>query len=462
MSVERDYRLLSRTLRRRTIIGAVIGAGLATVLIVLPFTRFIFMAVANRQLEVQGIFGEEARAECAADPAGWRLSGPAWDAWAVSEAGTTPNPDAPALTATTRVELALFGSSGRLVRRWEGYGQLVRPFGEGDCAYVLYRWRASQAPLSQFTLRVLFVGLGLSLILGGLIAAYIFRPLAVGVDRLVNAAGRVGTPDFSSPVVDATLRPVGAVLEEAHRRALDEQAQARALNETLERHLDEVAHDLRTPLASLQLRLDALRRAPEPELLAAAAADVTYMVQLVGNLHQSARLDRGAARPSPVELGAVMERVAERFAALGARRGVSVMGNSPSEALYALCDEDAVEQALSNLVHNSIHHRAPGEEGGNVALTLERIGGEFTLRVADDGPGLPPGRVSALFEAPAHRARVGEGLGLSIVAAVAARFGWTLGFEPLSPQGLEVTLRGPLIREEEGASGAPQGLNTGG
>lgn len=462
MSDESPGRSLTRTLRRRSVVGGLIGAALATMLIVFPFTRFIFMAVANRQLDVLGTFDAQAQADCAANPSGWRLRGAAWDAWAVSEALTTPHPDAPSLTWTTRWEVAMFGSSGRLVRRWEGYGQLVRPFGEGDCAYVLYRWRSSQAPLSQFTLRVLFVGLGLSLVLGGLVAALVFRPLAVGVARLVTAAGRVGRPEFSSPEVDAPLLPVVIVLEEAHRRVLDEQAQARAVNETLERHLDEVAHDLRTPLASLQLRLDALRAAPDPALLAAAAADVSYMVQLVGNLHQSARLARGAAQARPVELGAVMERVAERFAVLGARRGVAVARNSPSEALITLCDEDAVEQALSNLVHNSISHRAPGEVGGNVALTLERRDDEFTLRVADDGPGLPPERVSALFEAAPHRARVGEGLGLSIVAAVAARFGWRLELSALTPRGLQVTLRGPVIPRRGEGEGAPSALNMGG
>ena len=444
--------LLTRTLRRRTIIGAVIGAALATALIVLPFTRFIFMAVANRQLDVQGTFDAAAQADCAANPAGWRLRGAAWDAWAVRADLTTPHPEAPALSVTTRMELALFGSSGRLVRRWEGYGQLVRPFGAGDCAYVLYRWRASQAPLSQFTLRVLFVGLGLSLVLGGLVAALIFRPLALGVERLVRAAGQVGRPEFESPSVDAPLLPVVTVLEEAHRRLLDEQAQARALHQTLERHLDEVAHDLRTPLASLQLRLDALRQAPDAALLAAAAADVTYMVQLVGNLHQSARLSRGADQARPVDLGLVMERVAARFAALGARRGISVMSNSPSDPLVALCDEDAVEQALSNLVHNSITHRSPDEEGGNVAVTLERVGETFALAVADDGPGLAPGRVGALFDPAPHRARVGEGLGLSIVAAVAARLGWRLTSSALLPRGLQVTLSGPLIQNDGEAS----------
>lgn len=462
MSAEAPRLLLNRTLRRRSVVGGLIGAALATTLIVLPFTRFIFMAVANRQLDVLGTFDAAAQADCAANPAGWRLHGAAWDAWAVSEALTTPHPEAPSLTWTTRWEVAMFGSSGRLVRRWEGYGQLVRPFGEGDCAYVLYRWRSSQAPLSQFTLRVLFVGLGLSLVLGGLVAALVFRPLAVGVARVVTAAGRVGRPEFSAPEVDAPLLPVVDVLEQAHRRVLDEQAQARALHETLERHLDEVAHDLRTPLASLQLRLDALRESPDPLLLAAAAADVTYMVQLVGNLHQSARLARGADQARPVELGAVMERVAERFAVLGARRGVSVARNSPSEGLVALCDEDALEQALSNLVHNSITHRTPGEDGGNVALTLERQGDGFILRVADDGPGLPPERVSALFEAAPHRARVGEGLGLSIVAAVAARFGWRLELGALEPRGLQVTLRGALIPVVGRDEAAPSALNMGG
>ena len=97
-----------------------------------------------------------------------------------------------------------------------------------------------------------------------------------------------------------------------------------------------------------------------------------------------------------------------------------------------------------------------------MALTLERQGDGFTLRVADDGPGLPPERVSALFEAAPHRARVGEGLGLSIVAAVAARFGWRLELSALEPRGLQVTLRGALIPVVGRDEAAPSALNMGG
>jgi signal transduction histidine kinase len=230
-------------------------------------------------------------------------------------------------------------------------------------------------------------------------------------------------------------------------------AVARPLSKLLQ-HLDDVTHDLRTPISSLQIAIeqaaDAASDAASRELLHGALKDVVYLGALTANLRLASQLREGwdprAAR-AKVDLGEVVERVAARARILARRGGIALDVARPDEAVHAACDPVAAEQAIGNVIDNAV---AYGDRGGHVAVVLERTGDGFTLCIEDDGPGVAPKELPRLgertFRSDEARARDprGSGLGLAITAEVCARCGWSLAFEPASPRGLRVTMRGQI------------------
>lgn len=218
----------------------------------------------------------------------------------------------------------------------------------------------------------------------------------------------------------------------------------------LQRHLADVAHDLKTPISSLQLALEhALADDPGRSaqgLLTQALGDVMYLGALTSNLRMAAEIREGwKPAVTTVDLRDVVERVAMRVRMFARHRDVALESAVPDGAVPVQCDPVAAEQALSNIVENAITH---GERGQHVAVVLDRSGGEFTLSVVDDGPGVPPTALPHLgertFRSDAARQRDprGRGLGLAITAAVCKRSSWQLAFAREQPRGLRVTIRG--------------------
>ena len=267
------------------------------------------------------------------------------------------------------------------------------------------------------------------------------------------------------PLQDEHGDDIGAIavaLDGAHERMLDDAARLDARSTELEEHLANVAHDLRTPIASLQLSLgraiDLPVGAEQSELLSASLADVMYITGLVENLRLASKLEHGASfGQAQVDLTEVADRVQARFSLLGDHSGIEVAVGRPDDSVLALCEPALAEQVLSNLVHNALVH---GEPGGHVSIVLEASAGEFRLSVRDDGPGVPPAELPLLAERTfrSDRARQrdprGAGLGLAIVREVCRRVDWSLTLEPEEPRGLRVTIAGKTVADGETAGEA--------
>jgi signal transduction histidine kinase len=289
---------------------------------------------------------------------------------------------------------------------------------------------------------------------GGIAVA---RPLTRRIARLGRAAERVGdATDYASaaqPPVDE-LGELSASLDRAHARIRADAATLEQRQADLRRHLDDVTHDLRTPIASLLLALEqATDQASTPEqraLLHGALKDTVYLSALTANLRLATQLREGwspVGRGEPIDLAATVERVAARARIVARRSGIALDVAVPDGAVRVVCDPVAAEQAIGNVVDNAV---AYGDEGGHVAVVLEREGGAFALRVEDDGPGVRESEIPRLgtrtFRSDEARARDprGSGLGLAITTEVCERCGWTLAFDRGRVRGLVVTVRGPV------------------
>lgn len=388
--------------------------------------------------------------------------------WAYSSKGASFNPDAPRLPSGA-LELAS-GAAG--VHAWsESYlgipwrCVLVRmPWSEGPASFVQVR-RADERAFGPFggveTLGTAVL-LGVVLVLAAVLAA---GPLVRRVRRLQVAIQSAESPDDSISVaglVAAAPRGRGDELDElawtfdaVSKRLREESRDAARREVALRRFVEDTTHDTGLPLTVLQMQLAALEeqvrlgRPADPARLRAALEEVHYLAALVQNLGASAAMDAGVGRTvrTAIDLGALVEKVAQRQRLVASVRGGRIECGVPEDRLDVQGDPTAWEQALNNLVHNAVRH---GEDGGQVAIVLEEDGAErFRLRVLDDGPGVAEQELRRLaqrsWRGDAARARHqdGRGLGLAIVRDMADQHGLELRFERLQPRGLSVELSGP-------------------
>jgi len=220
----------------------------------------------------------------------------------------------------------------------------------------------------------------------------------------------------------------------------------------LQRHLADVAHDLKTPISSLHIALEQAIDENEDtgvgELLSSALDDTVYLAALTSNLRLASEMREGwdpSAAGATVDLTEIVDRVVTRARFFAKRKGIVLEVAVPDGATSAGCDPVAAEQAISNVVENAVTH---GESGEHVAVLLDRTADAFTLTVVDDGPGVRDSALPHLgertFRSDDARQRDprGSGLGLAITSEVCKRCQWTLDFGREEPRGLRVTIRG--------------------
>lgn len=213
---------------------------------------------------------------------------------------------------------------------------------------------------------------------------------------------------------------------------------------------DNAAHELRTPLARLVGRLEALEHlARDHPAMHVAAGDAIVeaerLQQILAALMRISRLENGR---HPLELQRtdviqLVEDIAEFYQPEAERLGIELVV-SARRPLVADLDLDLVFQALSNLLDNALKH---GASGRRIELAAKRGPGRgrggLHLTVADDGPGLSAEereRVTEQFyRGAAATGLPGDGLGLSMVVAIAHAHGAALEFSDAGP-GLRVSL----------------------
>lgn len=335
---------------------------------------------------------------------------------------------------------------------------LIRTGNAGPCAILQAVW----PPVNDDRALVA----GIAGVIGAVFAAaalgffFVGRPLAARVGRLAGAAIRVGDPTGYAPVsraADDELDRVADALDRAHDRIRTDAKRLDERRRYLERHLADVAHDLKTPLTSLQLAIEqAADHAPndeQAELLARSLRDCVYLGGLVSNLRLASEMEEGWD-PVAVDSGAganlkeVVERVVARLVSLARRRGIELEHATPDRDVFVACNLVACEQALGNLVENAVSY---GDRGGHVAVLLEMDPPDaFRLTVLDDGPGVLPEEIPRLgertFRSDDARRRDprGSGLGLAITGEVCRRAGFTLTFESAGERGLCVRIGGKV------------------
>jgi signal transduction histidine kinase len=216
---------------------------------------------------------------------------------------------------------------------------------------------------------------------------------------------------------------------------------------------DNVAHDLRTPLMRMRGRLEKAsigRRNAQGDqsLINAAIADLDDVLRMFSAVTRIAQIEAAnrAAIFRPVDLVEVADQVVELFDAAAEDKGGHIKVEEGGPVLVS-ADRDLLFDAMANLVDNAIKH---GREAGQVTVAVGRNDGGAVITVADDGPGIPADEYQHVFRRfyrlERSRGTPGNGLGLSLVAAVARLHGARVDMFDNAP-GLKVELHFPLAAE---------------
>lgn len=253
-----------------------------------------------------------------------------------------------------------------------------------------------------------------------ILVTLIALPLIVrrGLSGLSDAAAQAELIDvdrrgvrFSEKGVPGEIRP----LVEAVNRAL------LRLDDGYERHqrfILDAAHELRTPIAILQTRIEGMPGGP---LRNRILADANRISSLSEQLLDLQRIDRSLVL-SPVNAHDLCESVVADLAPIAIDNGYQLALNVEDASVTLLGDEGALRQVLANLIQNAIEHA----EGHGTISVASRAGG--IIEVTDEGPGIPESERERIFE-PFYRLRPsarGAGLGLNLTQEIIRRHKGTI------------------------------------
>jgi two-component system OmpR family sensor kinase len=256
----------------------------------------------------------------------------------------------------------------------------------------------------------------------------------------------------------SALNTMLSQIESAFRAREASETSARASEERMRRFVADASHELRTPLTSIRGFAELHRQGAVPDaagverVLRRIEDEAARMGLLVDDLLLLARLDQ--QRPlerRPVDLLALAADAVSgaQVVAPDHRIALEVGGGPTSAPPVVIGDEARLRQVLSNLVGNALAHTPAGTA---VTVRLATNNGTARLTVADDGPGMAGDHARRVFErfyradSARGRANGGSGLGLSIVAALVAAHGGTVGVTSAPGQGTSFDVELPLHR----------------
>ncbi len=263
------------------------------------------------------------------------------------------------------------------------------------------------------------------------------RPL----DRLAKSVG-ARRPDALQPLPDHGVPDEARPLVEALNGLLARLDQALGAQRAF---VADAAHELRTPLAALQLQLQLAERAQDAAERSAALAELraglsraTHLVQQLLTLARQEPGGTTASQPVRIALAELARSVLSDHARLADARTIDLGATTLDERAAALAEPAALRTLVANLIDNAIRYTP---EGGRVDVSTFVRDGHSWLEVTDTGPGIPPDereRVLDRFYRRPGQPEPGSGLGLAIVKTIADRHGAQLLLDEAPGGGLRV------------------------
>jgi signal transduction histidine kinase len=270
------------------------------------------------------------------------------------------------------------------------------------------------------------------------------RSLAIALAAFLAGAAAVAVPHGmgAEQIVLALLAAAGIALAGAMaaRLAMEERANRR-VEEARRQLVAAASHDLRTPLASLRLLVDAIddgvvEGETRDRYLAEIRTHVGVLSDLVDDLFELSRIEAGeiAWTMREVELGELIGDTVAAMRVAAAEHGVRIEAELPQASIVAQANAEKVQRVLFNLIQNAIRH-TPAD--GSVTVRARRLPRGVEVEVDDEGEGIPAGAGDHIFDsfyrADPSRNEEGAGLGLAISKAIVEAHGGRIWLEPGDP-----------------------------
>jgi two-component system, OmpR family, sensor histidine kinase BaeS len=276
-----------------------------------------------------------------------------------------------------------------------------------------------------------------------LVARRLTEPIALTAD----ATGRLAAGDYTARVEQPRMGPELAALTESVN------ALAQRLEDTERSRIQlmaDLAHELRTPVASIEATVEAIadRVLPADDQTLATLSDQSRRLsRLIDDLASVSRAEERSFRLTTTTVNAVdvARAAAASAAARFAQSGVALhVPEAPP--LNVLADPDRLSEVLDELLANSLHHC---KEGDGVTVTVAALGRMAALTVTDTGSGFDPNDAEHLFQRfyradPDHGNPTGSGIGLTVARAlIEAQHGTLTAHSPGPGTGATFTITLP-------------------
>lgn len=275
------------------------------------------------------------------------------------------------------------------------------------------------------------IALCVSFIAAAVLSRVIGRRITQPIEHLAHGADLIGSGNF---VVKASDQPFS---DEVGRLGVSLESMGRQLAETestRSRLLSDLAHEMRTPLATLELYTDSLEfdLLPRNEAINTIKEQIRRLERLAQDLREVALAQEHALAMEfeNVELGDLISSACLAFAPRLATEGVELHEEPASGPIYLRADRIRLQQVLGNILDNAARHTA---SGGSVTVSVGRATIDAVIRITDTGTGIQTADLGQVFERfyRADPSRValdgsGSGLGLTIARAIAQAHGGSL------------------------------------
>lgn len=240
---------------------------------------------------------------------------------------------------------------------------------------------------------------------------------------------------------------------------LEDVTELRRLQQIRTEFIDNLGHELRTPLSTVTLLAETLAREAETadvpprmrERVARIEVETGHLAQMVNEMLDLARIEGGSQLrlDDDVDLAALASTSTERLRLFAERSGVTLVADAEPGLPRIRGDESRLGQVLVNLVHNAVKF---SPDGGEVRVAVRRQGDGIAISVADHGIGIKPADRDRIFERfyKADRARVrggGTGLGLAIARHVVEGHGGRIAVASEEGLGSTFTVTLPLAAQ---------------
>lgn len=272
------------------------------------------------------------------------------------------------------------------------------------------------------TLNKLVIAVGiLSLFFALILGRFMAKRLSTPISRVVKASQNITNGCFNNRITEKSgTREIDLLISTINNLAetLEKQKNLR------KRMSADIAHELRTPLATLQSHLEAMIDGiwkSDKERLIGCHEETMRINRLVGDLENLAEYESENYKLTKIKYDIYdqIKKIIYNFQADFRNKGVNISFNGKKEMIFA--DKDKISQVIINLVSNSLKYTP---KHGSVEITVDKIDGEIIIRVRDTGIGISSEDLPYVFErfyrADKSRNRLtgGAGIGLTITKAI--------------------------------------------